>query len=236
MHLNFNLLGNKVPTKVLYVLLTLDIFLLLAYILILLVDVNPLLSWQFDLDKERTISSVYSALKLFCIGFIFLLSDYWVNRHRTVSARFLTLVGIGFLFLSLDEALAIHERISRFFKPIAWYPMFQGRHGAWIPLYLMASAALLVTFRRTLVAMFRVYRLQMLIMATGVATVLIGAVGLEIISYQYLRGPDYSSLYTVQVAVEEFLEMVGTSLFLYGTLLCAVSRKVVERSCEVSRH
>lgn len=56
-------------------------------------------------------------------------------------------------------------------------------------------------------------------MASGFAILLIGAVVLEVIGYQYLRGvPSLSHLYPLEVALEEFLEMIGVSIAVYGAI------------------
>ena len=57
----------------------------------------------------------------------------------------------------------------------------------------------------------------MSMMALGFATFLVGVVGMEIISFQFLRGADIPTyLYRIEVAIEEFLEMVGITIVLYG--------------------
>jgi len=211
----------KIAQKVLIALLAIDILLVAIYGLTLLPGTPPFLAWLFDLDRERTLPTAFSALQLFLIGVVFLYSSRWPQQSRIAVPGALIVVGLGFVFLSLDEALAIHERISRTLKPIEWVPMFKGRHGAWIPLYLGAIGALLVAGRRTVGAMFRVYRRQSWIMVAGALVFCFGAVALEILSYQYLRGVDYSPLYKLQVATEELFEMVGASLILYGALGCA---------------
>jgi len=48
---------------------------------------------------------------------------------------------------------------------------------------------------------------------------LLGGVGLEAIGYQFLRSGSTPLLYSAEVALEEFLEMSGASITLYGTIL-----------------
>jgi hypothetical protein len=49
--------------------------------------------------------------------------------------------------------------------------------------------------------------------------VLLGGVVLEAISNQFLRSDSTPILYTVEVALEEFLEISGASVTLYGAIL-----------------
>ena len=54
---------------------------------------------------------------------------------------------------------------------------------------------------------------------------MLGGVGLEIISYQFLREDETSLFYIVEVAFEEFLEMLGASLILYGAILFSSEKR-----------
>jgi len=63
-------------------------------------------------------------------------------------------------------------------------------------------------------------RLSLLAMA-GVCISILGGVVLEAIGYKFLQ---YGTpLYKVEVAIEEFMEMLGASLILYFTILLASS-------------
>ncbi|MBA3231981.1 MAG: hypothetical protein H0T05_04105 [Acidobacteria bacterium] len=57
----------------------------------------------------------------------------------------------------------------------------------------------------------------------GAGVFVAGAVVLEIISYLYFRADLTSVNYKLLVAGEEFLEMAGVSIILYGSLLLAHS-------------
>jgi hypothetical protein len=68
--------------------------------------------------------------------------------------------------------------------------------------------------------MWKTHRRQTAIMASGFAIFLIGAAGLEVVGYQFLRGePSLSYFYQLEVALEEFLEMIGISITVYGAIL-----------------
>lgn len=193
----------------------------MLFILILL---EVFLTLTFDLGKEASIPAWFSSMQLFLIGILFLFSKNWPKIHCIAAPYFLLFVGAGFIFLSMDEAAALHEKITAALKHIEWVPRFKGDHGIWIPAYFSMAIAMAVIGRRTIISGFKVYPRQAIIMLSGTIILLTGAVGLEIISYQYLRGSEYSYLYEVEVMVEEFFEMVGASLILYGTILCAHSQ------------
>jgi hypothetical protein len=63
--------------------------------------------------------------------------------------------------------------------------------------------------------MWRDDRRTALILAAGLAIMLIGGVGFEIMGYQQRAG---SPLYQAETAIEEFFEMAGASPLLYGAL------------------
>ena len=172
----------------------------------------------FNLDGEANVPAWFSSIQLFVIGIVFWLQSPRVPKSGVLAPAFLLLLGAGFIFLSLDEAAEIHETISQIIRVIDWVPRFKHDFGSWILLYLLIPLIIfLITFRQ-FKAMWDVYRRQTFIMATGVGVFLLSAVGLEIISYQFLRDGTHVLLYVGEVAVEEFLEMFGASLILYGVL------------------
>ena len=123
----------------------------------------------------------------------------------------------------MDEAATIHEKMTTVLRKIEWVPSFKGGHGIWILVYSAIAMVILIIGRRTIISFFKVYPRQAIIMLMGITIFLAGAVGLEIISYQFLRTAEYLPIYKLEVALEEVFEMAGASVILYGTILCASS-------------
>ena len=215
---------HKDANKLLLGLILFEVFLSLVFALDIVLET----SWQgpriFDLDGEATIPAWFSSLQLFLIGVLFLFSRNWPQINRVFAPNVLLLVGCGFVFLSMDEAASFHEGITYNLDHIDWIPKFKGGHGIWIPIYLIMALVLVAASVRTIKSVFQVYSRQATIMLSGALVFLAGAVGLEIIGYQYVRGSEYSHLYEIEVLLEELLEMVGASIILYGTVLCALSK------------
>jgi len=213
---------HKDARKLVISLILFEVFLAVVY----LIEIERI-SWtigsMFNLDGETTIPAWFSSMQLLLIGILFLSSGSWPQRHLIVFPHFLFIVGIGFIFLSMDEAATIHEKINHILKSIEWIPSFKGGHGIWILVYLSIAIALSVIGGRTIISFFKVYSRYAVIMLLGATIFLIGAVGLEIISYQYLRVAEHSHIYKLEVALEELFEMAGASIILYGTILCAHS-------------
>ena len=172
-----------------------------------------------DFDAEQTVSSWFSSCQLLLIGVFLLINNFRENSPNPTSCKFLTLIGFGFMFLSADESASIHETISVSLQHVAWMPRFKGQHGLWIPVYAVLGLGLLWLNRKNLFEIWLSYKKECTIFIYGFLTLFFGAVVLEIISYEYLRTPEMSNWYILEVAFEEGLEMLGASIILYSVLL-----------------
>ena len=170
-----------------------------------------------DLDHEQNIPTWFSVIQLFFIGLLITLKAFRRQPGRDPSRPLLLLAAGAFVFLSLDEAASIHESVTQALLHIEQLPRFEGDHGMWIPIYggliLLALAIGLPGIR----LMWAHHRAALLVAGGGAGVFVFGAVGLEIISYQYLTPG--TPMYALEVGVEEFLEMLGASLMLYGSVL-----------------
>ncbi len=176
----------------------------------------------FDLDGELTLPSWFSSAQLFLIGILFLLQNFRYPLPKNVSLNFLSFVGIGFIFLSLDETVMIHEKINWAFKHFDWLPRFKRGHGLWISIYATAALTFLIMWRKKILGIWQFYPKQLVLFTLGFLMMLTGAVGLEVIGYQYLRVGELRYLYIFEVALEELLEMMGASVILYTAVLFTI--------------
>lgn len=174
---------------------------------------------MIDLDKELTLPSWFSAAQLFCIGMLFLIQNLRLPRPSHVSLKFLSLVGLGFIFLSMDETITIHELMTFKLTHISWLPRFKNNMGLWIPIYTSIGMALLFLSRHKIIQIWQFYRKELIIFIVGFLMVVMGGVMLEIISYEFLRVDELKKWYQLEVALEEGLEMMGASVMLYAGML-----------------
>ena len=177
-----------------------------------------LVNQLFNLDLDSNVPAWFSSVQFFVTALVF----FYMSAHpdrRQPSPRALLMVGAAFLFLSVDEAASIHERISIVLRNNQTVPRFSGGHGVWISIYAVIGIVLLLLNVKGLLALWRRHRQATVAMVLGFATLVLGGVGLEIVSYEFLRGGESPLLYAAEVIAEEFLEMAGASVTLYGAIL-----------------
>lgn len=211
-------------------LIFLELMLVIAYIVdIMLGSPSWVINKLVDLDDEGSVATWFSSIQLFLVGLLLIIRSSGNREIITLpSATFFCILGLGFIFLSVDEAAAIHEKMSTVLKQAEFMPRFKGEHGIWIYIYGLVALFFLVVTLRNFIALWKHYRRAALIMFIGLVTFVTGAVVLEIVSYQFLRDDLASLHYVVEVALEEFLEMLGISIVLYSVLLLLLEVKSID--------
>lgn len=173
--------------------------------------------WLLHVDSEQSVYTWFSQLML--AGTAFLL---WDTGRKAASTdrrigRYWTALGGVFLLLSLDEALALHERLidplraalhTSGFLTFAWV----------IPAVLLCAVGFVavIPFLRQLPGRVRNP------MFLGGALFISGSLAMEMIGGKILsdHGMDpYSKAYGLSVGIEEGLEGLGVLVFLYSVLL-----------------
>jgi hypothetical protein len=201
---------------ILRVLIVLDALFVVGYISTQLWQGS--LTRALDLDAEHNWPSLYSALQL---GLVSLVCSGVVFFQRGQQGSFQKLPAIGgmvFAGLALDEYFSLHEQITMRFKSVTWLPRFNGNHGLWIPIYLACVVVLFAVLWRDIWAIMMSHKRAVALATLGGAVYLAGAVGLEIISYEYIRFSDLAYLYKAEVVLEEGCEMLGISILVFASL------------------
>jgi hypothetical protein len=209
--------------KLLIGLLVFEIFLVIIHITSLLVfgRVSPF----FHLDVEANLPSWFSSTQYLLIGIIFLVRSQQSTSVPYPSHRFFILLFFGFMLLSMDEAAQFHETLNGFLlKKFDWAPSFKGGNGVWIFIYGLIGVVLLHKTFRDILGLWNHNRRQTTIMTLGLAMLAFGSVGLEIFSYEFLKNGATPLLDVIEPAVEEFFEMFGVSVILYGALLLLIDK------------
>jgi hypothetical protein len=162
----------------------------------------------FWLSTEGNVPSLFSAGALMAAGLAALL----LARSDGPSNRFAwQLAGLILLFMAVDEAASIHERI-RYLTPDRQARLI------WVPIYsaiLLAPALYLARFWLRLPADTR------WLLALGALLFLAGAVGIELQEHLHRQADVVDWLnppLVLSVTIEELLEMLGVAVILMALL------------------
>jgi hypothetical protein len=201
-------------------LLAFDTLLIIAYCVTHIVARGP--QWGplvvlLDVDRETSIPTWFSSMQLLAIGLLLIVKTPDTNELRF----FLRMVGAGFIFLSADESAAIHEKLVELARKSTVWSLSHWSYIVWIVLYLAIGLFIALFAYRSLLAMWRKYRRETIWGGTGMTILVIGAMGFEVLS-RLLYTPDINWRFLAAVAAEEFFEMTGASLILYGTMLLGI--------------
>ena len=178
----------------------------------------------FNINRESSIPTWYaSALLLGCAGLFGLIAHNKLHQRR----YWLGLAFI-FLYLSIDEASEIHERLTQPLQALfeTSGPLYFAWMVAFIPLLILFGA---VYFRFWLGQTPRIRRLFLL---SGLFYVG-GAVGIEMIGSSVWYADGGTSLfYSTIGTIEEFFEMLGAATLIY-TLLTYIAGTASDLHVEI---
>jgi hypothetical protein len=193
------------------------LFLGAAFLLLLVYEVNSLLGnpfetmqLLFDINGGANIAAWYSSMQLFSIGIVFLCLRL-VTGKCPGSGLFVAL-GIGFIYLSMDEAAVLHEKIAGTLEQVPWIPRFQEGRGIWITVYGLVGVWLTIAFKTSMVVVSRRFPRSAMIFTSGAGIFLLGGVVLEVCNYYHL----FQTFYGMGPLLEEAAKLVGGSFMLLG--------------------
>lgn len=196
-----------------------DILLSLLHLVVVL---SPQVSWKltstFHLEHEGNLPTWYSSLQLFTVGVLFALFARARFDRRSRQSWALVLLALVFVGLSIDEATQTHEWLST--KIDRWLLPTGDRAdtslpftGVWIFVLGLPTLAVIVGLIRYTRAYFLARPEVASKMILGVCLFLAGALGVEALA-NFM--PVESVAHDLQVFFEEFLEMVGVTVILWG--------------------
>lgn len=173
-----------------------------------IVPVPHIITRRFILIDEHTVAAWYSSLLLFTAAILLGVIVHLNGMHASLRSRWRVLA-IVFLFLSMDEAVALHETIPMLLLKL-------GIDTQW----MYFGAAFVVVLGIYLIRWFRSFdsRMRKILLLSAVMFVG-GALGVETLSGVVARSHGIESIAYVSMAtVEETLEMLGCCLFVYALL------------------
>lgn len=178
-----------------------------------------------DLDAEGNLPTWFSSFQLSLIALSLWTLAARIRESQRPSRRFLRACGGFFLLLSIDETAMIHERITASLgsRYIDWVPAYLANHIDETILCGLVLIAGLAAAYPHLRGIWRMSRAASLIGAAGCVVYLTGAAVLETIGYRMVSAGVSLALYRIEVAAEEFFEMLGASLILYAVLVLCIT-------------
>lgn len=229
--------------KVLTALLITISFLLIAHLVSQFVifhhDLEPhrlrtQLLWLFNLNEERSIGTWYSVVTLFTAAALAIIIGIMRKQHGKPWGIWWIILGCVFAYLSIDEAISIHEMLM--------YPVKDtlgigsgALYYAWVIPVGVATLLFAIIYLRFWIALPSKTRNLFLLSAI---IYIGGAIGMEMIaSYQQTSVLVTDTaitaarpLFVVFWGIEEFLEMLGVALFIYALLDYLTHQKTSHRS------
>jgi hypothetical protein len=200
-----------------YSLLSIEILLVIAHLLTKFLLPEHEIEF-FDLDEESNLGSWFSSSQLLLIGFVCLTIQIINNKTHNIYPKPIFLIGFFiFVFLSCDEATSIHEKINHLFNMLNFHPThFKGDMGLWILPYTLVMLSILFVLKSSFIKLWKEHQSELILAISDGSVFLLGTVVLEIISYQYLRDRHHMTLYYIEVAFEEYFEMLGGTIMLFA--------------------
>lgn len=184
---------------------------------------------KVDLDGENTIPAYYEGMSLLVCSLLLMLIAWEKNRARDRFVWQWRILACAFVFLSLDEVASIHEISIEFIRDrFHTSGIF---HFAWVIPAGMLVIAMGVMYARFLWNLPA--RSRWLFVISGV-TFVSGALVMEMVGgHIHNTFGQYSIQYLTETIVEEALEMVGITLFIF-TLLDYLERNIRHIALEFS--
>ena len=204
--------------QALKLLLAVDLTLVAAYLVTK--HLMPVPSWTvrnwFDLDAEANIPTWFSSMQMFLIsGFMVLRCMQLSDAEQRELRRFYILMACVFAFFSIDEVAMIHEGVNSISKKLAvQLPLLAGHGWTWIFVYSAVLLLPLVGLRKGL-RTFIGERNGRPALLLGASLLVLGGVVIDSAAH-YLEGAPW--VLTLQVTLEEGLELIGQSLILYAVM------------------
>ncbi len=165
----------------------------------------------FNLDDEKSLPSLFTVFEWSVIVVLFYVitiiskdkkSYYWWGFV------------ILFSFLTLDEFASIHEPMAQYFRKT--FNTSGVLYFAWVIPYAFGLIALLLIYGKFLISLNR--KILFLFIVSGIVFIS-GAVIMELFEGSYVESNGFNNVYyLVFVPIEETLEMIGLSLFIYSLL------------------
>jgi hypothetical protein len=176
---------------------------------------NPLSepSRMFNVDQEINIPTWFNQFLFLYAALLAMIASFFASRS-TLEKVYWRAVGTFCVLLSLDEVAGFHELLI---DPL------RGRYeltGIWYQSWTIVGIILIGLASILFVRFFwELPRKVMVIMLLGAALHVTGSIGFEMIGGNHLSLYGYDNFYIATATMEEYLEMMGVTIFLFGIMV-----------------
>jgi hypothetical protein len=171
------------------------------------------LALLFYLDAEFNFPSVYSALALLLCSLILIVIAYVKKNQDDIYTVYWKGLSIIFAFLFFDELTSVHERMIIPIRTALKSGDFL--YFAWV---IPGGIAVLFFLLIFLIFIINLPKKTRNIFLIAGLIYINGAIGCELIGGYIVTNHVVFPAYLIEVTVEEFLEMLGIAIFIYGLL------------------
>ena len=171
----------------------------------------------FSVDSEQSFPTLFSVLMLQVCSFLLAVIAYFTKLQKGRFLRHWQVLSLIFLYLSFDEALSLHERAINPIRSI----LGLGKgflYYAWVIPAIILIAFFLIFYYRFIISLPN--KIRTLFLISG-SVFLSGSLLMEMISGHFANPTTSTNIaFSLIVACEEFLEMLGITIFIYALLSC----------------
>lgn len=176
----------------------------------------------FSVNQEGNLPSLYSSMSLLFCSFLLGIITFAKKNEKDRYAFHWGALSLIFLFLSWDEAVEIHEKLS--FTPLAAEILnFLGvqKTGIFAFSWIVIAMPLVFLMGLAYVKFFlSLSFLQKRLLLSAISLFLFGAIGMEMVGGLIFSSFSKESLpYIISTGLEELFEMLGVAVFIYALLL-----------------
>lgn len=175
----------------------------------------------FNITREDSLSNMFSSLQMLFVAIAALRIYFLKRKQRLVNYGWFAVAGF-FSYMTVDDAIALHERVGFFFKESIAHLEYSSYnwHVVFGPFFFIAGIFLLTFLWRQMPKqrMLIILALSLYVVAVGMDVLegqnasIYGFLGQEV-------GLHKVRVLHISKGIEETIEMLGTSLFLYSFLL-----------------
>ncbi|PAX54312.1 hypothetical protein CK510_12525 [Brunnivagina elsteri CCALA 953] len=169
------------------------------------------LALLFNLDEELNFPSVYSSFALLFAAIILGFIAYMKNSQQDFYTSYWKWLSITFSFLFFDELVSVHEHMIEPMKTLFNTKGFLSF--AWVIPGSIGVLILFLVFLKFIINLPQKTRSNFLIAG---AIYIAGCIGCELVGGYIVDNKLGFMPYLIEVTLEEFLEMLGIAIFIYG--------------------